>query len=61
MKLLDLTDDEQKELQNTLVSAISEVYDKSNIENNNEDLQNAVNDILNKLDKTNLSQKLKHC
>ncbi|NLP27357.1 MAG: HDIG domain-containing protein [Clostridiales bacterium] len=59
MKLLDLTDDEQKELQNTLVSAISEVYDKSNIENNNEDLQNAVNDILNKLDKTNLSQKLK--
>ncbi|NLZ48416.1 MAG: HD family phosphohydrolase [Clostridiales bacterium] len=60
IELLELTDDKQKELQSALVSAISEVYDYSNIESKDEELKNAINDVLNKLDNSNLSQSLKN-
>jgi len=60
IELLELTDDKQKELQSALVSAISEVYDYSNIESKDEELKSAINDVLNKLDNSNLSQSLKN-
>jgi len=59
IELLNLTVNEQQELQDALVLAISEVYDQRNIESKSEDLQNAVETILNKLDASNLSQDLK--
>lgn len=59
IELLNLTVNEQQELQDALVLAISEVYEQRNIESKSEDLQNAVETILNKLDASNLSQDLK--
>lgn len=59
IELLELTDDNQKELQSNLVSAISEIYDNNNIESKNVELQSAVKAILSKLDNSNLSQRSK--